>query len=256
MFALLPILDQIESLYELPRNRKRFDTYLSLLKGNKKDDISLPIAGYNPMGEEMVLQKIRQLKKLNAEQLIEKVINEVNEELTNTLPSEFKVVLNLADDIGGAWSHKATVDFSSKFLIEPLIKRSFCTPYVWTSENLTEDIILLRTREYLLRTLYWIQYGEPKSLKDHVSQETYVASKIDDKGNDLHIDLKDAKDLYLQNQDSQEYSLLFNFFYGDKASETLNSTTYGSSENLGFIFSRHLARDKELLGLSLNFFVE
>ncbi|WP_146129831.1 hypothetical protein [Flagellimonas meridianipacifica] len=246
----------MESLYKLPRDRARFEAYLTLLQGSQKGDMHLPIAGYNPMGKGFVLDKIRELKKLGAEQLMEEAIKEVNEELRDQPLKEIEVTLNLVDDVGGAWSNRATVDFSSKFLIEPLIKRNFCTPHIWTSEQLTKDIIINRTKEYLFRTFYWTQHGKPKSLKDHVSQETYVASKIDYKGKDLHIDLKDAKDFYSQNQDSQDYSLLFNFFYGDKASEVLNYATYGSSENLGFIFSRYLARDKKHLGVNLNFFVE
>nr|WP_298995739.1 hypothetical protein [uncultured Allomuricauda sp.] len=256
MFALLPILDQMESLYELPRDRGRFDAYLSLLKGTKKDDISLPIAGYNPMGKDMVLHKIRALKKLNAEQLIEEVTKEVNKELSNELPSEIKVALNLADDIGGSWSNKAPVDFSSKFLIEPLVKRNFCTPYVWTSEKITADTIRLRTKEYLFRTFYWIRYKRPKSLKDHLGQETFVAWKTAYNSYNVPLKLKEAKKFFIKNQDSQDYSLLFNFFYGDKASATLNYPTYGLSENLGFDFSRYLAKNKEFLGLNLDFFVE
>ena len=243
MFITLPILDKMESLYKLPRDRKRFDTYLNILQGSQKGKMLLPIAGYNPMGKESVLERIKELKALKAEDLISETLLEVNAEISSKVFPEIHVVLNLADDIGGSWSNKCTVDYTSKFNIGPLVKRRFCTPYFWCSEAFTKEKIVSRTLEYAYRTLFWIDIGQPKSLKDLIHQETYVASKTSSKKEVMAGEnLKKAKEYFNQRSESEDYSVLFNFFYGDAASAALNYPTFGASEDQGFLFAHHLSK--------------
>ncbi|MEM8845831.1 MAG: hypothetical protein AAGD17_01900 [Bacteroidota bacterium] len=251
MFKLIPILDKMHSLYQLPRNPKRFETYLEMLQGKQKGDMILPIAGYNPMGKDNVLEKIQELKNLKAEDLIQDVLETINaEEKVHTF-SDIHVVINLADDVGGAWSNKCTVDYTSKFDIDPLLKRNFCTPYFWSSENFTEENVKKRALEYAYRTLFCRKQGSPRTLKDYVSQETYVFSKRNyGKSEAPQFDLEAVKKFFIENSESEEYSLLFNFFYGDQASNELNYPIYGASENQGFLFSAHLAKNKKWNELS------
>ena len=257
MFITLPILDKMESLYKLPRDRKRFGAYLNMLQGSQKGEMLLPIAGYNPMGKESVLQRIQELKALKAEDLMSETLQEVNAEISSNAFPEIHVVLNLADDVGGSWSDKCTVDYTSKFNIEPLIKRGFCTPYFWCSEEFTKEKIVSRTQEYAYRTLFWIDICEPKSLKDFVHQEIFVASKTSSKKDSLKKEnLKIAKEYFNQNSESEDYSILFNFFYGDEASQTLNYPTYGASKNLGFIFAEYLSLNSTFSEVNLDFSFE
>ena len=78
IFKLRPILDEMEKIYLMPRNRKRFEAYLLLLQGESKDDMLLPIAGYNPMGKELALNKLRALKALKAEGIIAEKLQAIN----------------------------------------------------------------------------------------------------------------------------------------------------------------------------------
>ncbi|MEM9362670.1 MAG: hypothetical protein AAGA43_08550 [Bacteroidota bacterium] len=246
MFKLIPILDKMDFLYRLPRNQKRFETYLEMLQGQQKGDMILPIAGYNPMGKENVFEKIQELKNLNAEELIQDVLKTINvEEKLHNLP-DIQVVINVADDVGGAWSNKCTVDYTSKFDIGPLLKRNFCTPYYWSSETFTKTSIKNRALEYAYRTIFCLNQGRPKTLNDYVSQEVYVFLNTNQEMNDASPDnLEGAKNFFIENSESREYSILFNFFYGDKASNELNYPTYGASENLGFLFSAYMAKNKK-----------
>ncbi|WP_435624223.1 hypothetical protein [Flagellimonas sp.] len=257
MFTLHPILDQMESLYKLPRDRRRFDIYLNMLQGEQKKDMLLPIAGYNPMGKENVLEKIQELKRLKAEVLMSETLQKINTEIdTKTFP-DIQVVLNLADDVGGSWSDRCTVDYTSKFNIDPLVKRRFCTPYFWCSEAFTKEKIVSRTLEYAYRMLFWIDIGQPKALKDFVHQEVYIASKRRPKKDSISKEnLKKAKEYFNQNCDSEKYSILFNFFYGDAASAALNYPSFGTYENQGFLFANHLSQNSESLGVNLGFSFE
>ena len=46
---LLPIIETMLDFYQKPRAPERFHAYLQLLQGNTKNDLVLPIGGFNPM---------------------------------------------------------------------------------------------------------------------------------------------------------------------------------------------------------------
>ncbi len=238
-FTLVPILDRMEALYQMPRTRKRFEAYLQMLQGENEGELLLPIGGYNPMATEQVLAKLSELQALDAEALITTELSRINPTLLKTEGPEIAVVLNLADDRGGAWSHFSTTDFANKFAIGALVKRNFCTPYFWTGESYTEGLIRQRTRESVFRTVHWLKYGKPQNLAEHVAQETFVwrmagiapiekAPKSD----------PEVEKFFGDHADSTAYHLIFNFFYGDKAALELGYPTYGCRKQQGFVFAQ------------------
>ena len=173
-FELLKILDKILELYQLPRNKERFDKYLYLLQGTNKDEMILPIAAFNPMGKELALKKIQALIEFDAEGLVKKSLEQINSKLGISQDRIIQVAINLIDDVEGSWSNYAVTDYKSKFEFDGLIKRNFCTPIFWTSEAASEEIIAQRINEYVHRTIYWIKKGKPETLYDCFEQEVYV----------------------------------------------------------------------------------
>ena len=77
-FHLRPILSDIKELYSKPRAPQRFKEYLAMLQGDTKDDMSLPIVGFNPMAKDHILDKIAELEALQAEELITEVLREIS----------------------------------------------------------------------------------------------------------------------------------------------------------------------------------
>ena len=228
-FKLVSILDKMEAFYKLPRTRERFEKYLLMLQGDTKDDMILPIAGYNPMAKEDVLLKLQELQNINAEQIVRKELQNINDTIKNKSSREIEVVLNLSDDIGGAWSNFYATNYSSKFELNALIKRNFCTPYFWTSESYSEKMIAQRAREYIFRTMFWLKNDKPKLLEDFFNQEVFVQSHSNNSNQKTVIqDFKKIEKFYSEHLKSDDYSLIFNFFYGDKASESLGYSTYGT----------------------------
>ena len=135
-FELLPIIDKMLELYQKSRNFDRFQDYLNLLQGETKGDLAIPISGFNPMAKEHVLDKLMELKDLCAEQIIAETILELNKTIIKEGSSDiFKISLTLADDLKGAWTNRFTTDYDSKFKLNALMNRHFCTPVFWTSEN-------------------------------------------------------------------------------------------------------------------------
>lgn len=245
-FELLKVLDKIKGLYQLPRSKERFDKYLYLLQGENKDEMILPIAGFNPMGKELALQKIEALIALDSEELVNDCLQQINLELEGSQKPVIRVAINLIDDVEGSWSNYAVTDFKNKFEFDGLIKRNFCTPIFWTSESFSKKNIVQRTKEHVHRTIYWMEKGKPETLEECFEQEVYVNSACDapfSKLETTHIEW--LENYYEQNLNSVEYNLNVNFFYGDKGTEKLNFLTYGIPKNGGFEYAKHIAHKRK-----------
>ena len=237
-FELLPILDLMLDFYEKPRDFDRFQAYLSLLQGDTKGDLTLPIGGFNPMAKPHVLDKLRELKALEVEKIM-------TETLAAAFPKQknapvFKVALTLADDAQGGWTNRFTTDFDSKFKINALVNRQFCTPVFWTSDDYSTTVIQETTMEYAFRTVYWHnKKTRPQTLKGHLEQEQFVAKNVAHKSPKPDCDVPSLRRFYETYADSDDYALIFNFFYGDAASESLGFKTFGTKNAMtGFNFSR------------------
>ncbi len=242
-FHLKPILSEIKHLYSQPVSIDRFKQYISKLQGGTKGDLALPIGGFNPMAKEHILQKISELVDLEAERIIEEIIKEFNANLDSSHPEEITVVLNIADDLKGGWTNFFSTDFDSKFKINALVNRNFCAPYVWTSESYTRELIKRRTLEYLNRTFYRIKKPQPKTLEEHLEQEVFSATSENGSYQDYNeASFKKIESYYEENRQSEEYDRIFNFFYGDKGSESLGYKKYGMEKPLGYEYAQQISK--------------
>ena len=78
-----------------------------------------------------MLRQIQYLQTLHAEQIIEAELAQINNTLKSYKDTTFKVVLNLADDIGGAWSNYYATNYTSKFDIGALVEaKLLCTSFM------------------------------------------------------------------------------------------------------------------------------
>jgi len=101
-FELLPIIDILIDLYEKPRTFERFQEYLKTLQGDTKGGLSIPISGFNPMAKEHLLDRLKELKNLGAEQIVEEIISDFNgEKFSKNSNNIFKIAINLSDDFLG-----------------------------------------------------------------------------------------------------------------------------------------------------------
>ena len=232
-------------LYQKPRNLDRFDDYLNKLHGNGKKDLLIPLGGFNPMAKEHVYKKLEELKSIGAEEIMQQTLIGINEAVAGySNPTVFKVSLTLSDDVGGAWTNRYTADYDGKFSINALVKRNFCTPVFWSGEDYDARLVEERTQEYVFRTIYNLDHPEkPVSLKDHVDQELFVAKRVNYTRPPVGIDYIALDSFNRQHADSDDYHVIFNFLYGDAASEDLGFTPYGIDGYLpGFAYCRMMAK--------------
>ncbi len=237
-FKLRPILSDIKIFYQQPVSKDRFRSYLHLLIGDTDQDMALPIAGFNPMAKEHILKKIEELEHLDVESIMEETIRQVNAKMVD-MSEEINVVLNIADDQQGAWTNFYTTDFDSKFKLHAFVSRHFCVPHFWTGEQYIKDKIEERTKTYLYRTIYRVGVPRVKTLKEHVAQELFVAKNIGFMNAGLDtLKYEAVEQFYQAHQSSEDYNLIFNFFYGDEASASLGFKQFGIGDNNGYAFVR------------------
>lgn len=242
-FELKPILSVMKEFYLRPISNERFQDYLFLLQGDSKDDLALPISGFNPMAKDHIIEKIKELEMLGAEEIMRRTIDAFNSKYLFSENPKITVVLNIADDLMGAWTNYFTTDYDSKFKIDALLKRNFCVPYFWTSEIFSEKLIKIRTLDYLSRTVYRMNKIKLKTLEEYFEQELHVAkSRNEYTASFTTMDNKQLESFYSVNKNTMEYDKIFNFFYGDKASESLAYKLYGIRGQTGFDYANYLSR--------------
>ena len=224
-------------LYDQPISHARFDNYLALLQGNTNNDIELPVSGYNPMAKQHVFDKLAYLKSLKAEEIVASTIAWLNNKIRDSSENEiFEVAINLSDDLQGGWTNRFTSDYDSKFRTDALFKRHFCVVILWVSEEINADIIQQRTLEYCYRMIYRKNHPKPVTLSDHIAQERFVAAALYPslpKTENQHV-----ASFYKEHQQSDNYSIIFNFIYGDEASASLGFPRFGTHEKMaGYRFA-------------------
>ena len=232
----------MKALYGQARSPQRFKDYINKLQGANKGDMSLPISGFNPMAKDHILQKIDELQFLNAEKLIVGIIDEFNATKAFQINKKCTVVLNLADDLKGGWTNYFTTDFDSKFKLNAFITRGFCVPYFRTSESYTKDLIKQRIIEYALRYIYWLNHSKPQTLQDHFRQELYVAKLSKNSAVSVEEqDLIQISTFYNQHKLSDDYNIIFNFFYGDEGAHSLGFKALGINGIDGYKYAQYLS---------------
>jgi hypothetical protein len=238
-FELMPTIDTMIDLYGKPLTIERFNEYIKLLQGDTKGDLVFPISGFNPMAKEYLLGKLFELKKIDAEKIMAETLSELNAENGVEHADVFKVALNLSDDLKGGWTNRYTSDYDNKFRINALSARKFCISVFWSSEDYSAELIRERTLEYAYRTIYRQTNPRPLTLEQHLDQEKFVVAHV--KYNSLFSisDCKSIDNFYNSHKHSDNYSLIFNFFYGNKASASLSFPLFGlESETTGFEFAK------------------
>jgi hypothetical protein len=238
-FELVKTLEEMYKLYQQPASFDRFNAYLRLLAGPSNNDMQAAIGWYNPMAKPHILDKLRELMALDAEAVAAAALK------TIPVAPNFKVFLNVADDLHGGWTNRFTTDYDSKFKLNALMARSFCTPVFWTSESYSAELISARTQQYALRMLYWKDHPKPQTLGEHIDQEVFVGKHAQASHtahpNDAAMDV--AHGFFKAHQHSTDYNLIFAFLYGDEAAASLDFKTYGiPNPNTGFNYAYLLGR--------------
>lgn len=188
---------------------------LKLLQGDSKDDMHLPIAGFNPMAGSHTLMKLKELIGLDVEKRMIEHLGTFQESFDDAY--NLKVAINLIDDIGGSWSDRLITDYKNKFDNSGLLNRNFCVVPCWTSETFDMSIILKRATQCVIRAQFQFEYGIAKTLLEQIRQEQSAELSITGA-----TPSEQTMAFIKENQKEDKEALLVSFWYGKEVIETLN----------------------------------
>lgn len=221
-FELVPIFERMLELYQAPRDIGRFKSYLQLLEGNTNADLELPITGFNPMAGEHVRERLLNWAEIGAEKIALTLATDLTESTKAFFPERnIKLVLNLADDVKGAWTNHFATDFDNKFKMQGYVARDFCPITLWVSEPVTITVLTNRIQEQVHRFIYFTQHGRPTQLIQMLQQEKFVAKSLGHKSNLQASDFELHQNYFERQLGTEEYLKQFAFFYGDEVSASL-----------------------------------
>jgi hypothetical protein len=142
-FTYTPFLDEMIKLYQAPRTYEdRFNKYLDLIQGDKKGDMSGPLAFFNPMAKDHILEKLTELNNTEFEKLMEQACQK-----NSTGGQEIQMYFNLADDVAGGWTTRESTH-SKSMEIKPFLKRNLGIVVFYASEDITPELINERVDFY------------------------------------------------------------------------------------------------------------
>ncbi|MDO7847736.1 hypothetical protein Q5H92_15305 [Hymenobacter sp. M29] len=221
-FEVMPVLDAMLALYDQPRDQARFQRYLQLLGGGNQADLVVPVMHFNPMAKEPLVTRLRELQQLGAEDIAAEALQEAGL-WRGTVPAEphFRVALNLADDVAGGWTNRYTTDFASKFELKALVKRGFCTPVFWASEEYSPALVRQRVLAQVWRTRYYASHVPPRTVAEHLAQEVFVAQRVLKSPGLVETDFEGILARYEAVKAAIDMPTLLTFFYGDAATRQL-----------------------------------
>lgn len=202
----------------MPKSMERFNAFISELRGNKKDDIVLPIGGFNPMAGPELHELLKQLIKERVEEYVTELLLEWNANQSDKAET-LQVAINLIDDEGGLWSQRYLTEFENKFSNQAMLRRKIIVMNLYRSEENTKELIKRRLEETIYRNAYQLKEGMPKLLNEHVAQERHVQKQFIDK---REIGVMESDTAFLKKHGTSNlYHVIFCFFYGREVCEEL-----------------------------------
>lgn len=226
-FEVIPVVERMHALYQQPRTIERFQEYIRMLEGGRKGDMALPISGFNPMAKAHLPARLEELMAMGAEDIMADIAAKVNERVPEDDGRVVQLVLNVADDMLGGWTNRYTTDYASRFQINALVERGFCAPYFWSSEEYTRELIAARTLAYAYRTIHHIRNGRARTLADCVAQEVFVAAECGTHATVMRERMEAMRRFYEVHQLTEDYNIIFNFFYGNEVCRELGYPVFG-----------------------------
>jgi hypothetical protein len=237
-FELVPILEKLRDLYLIPRGPDRFQAYIDLATAGAtatKDIPYPPLITVNPMAKEHALEFVESWIALGAEDVARTVLEEANTRLESVGYSQtVKAGLSVLDDLKGGWTNR-TFNDAAKFKVGESLEKTgwLCVP-VWTSEIPKLEELRTVVLESAFRAAFVVQHGDPKSLREMIAQEGFVAAFAN---RSLEFDadeLEYSRAVIAPHLDSTHQPTMIACLYGDEAAKELGYPPLGLSKNAGF----------------------
>ncbi|MSP78627.1 MAG: hypothetical protein EXR67_03625 [Dehalococcoidia bacterium] len=233
------LLEVVRELYSIPRGIERFDTYIRTFTDPMTGQMTLPLAGMNPMGKEHLLPFIDGLITLNADGIAEEATLEAEERLRDE-PGAYKVCVVVSDDLMGGWTNRYTAEFDGRFRQTSIYQRGWIVSLVWTGDKAYSA---QRIREEVLasifRAAYMLRHGRAFTLRAMLAQEGYALAQGRATAPTLDLDdLAYTRTVLAQYLNASDKPTVLVALFGDDAAKQLGYQSLGLSPRAGLALAR------------------
>src|SRR3954471_15648140 len=133
-------------------------------------ELRLPLVAMNPMAGEHAPHRLDALLAIDADRAGAAAAEQAAAVLTD-IDASYRVTMILADDVRGAWTHRASAELAHRRGEAALERRGWLTGILWASESQTGSDV----REEMLTTIHRAAYiarrGPARTLRQLLVQE-------------------------------------------------------------------------------------
>jgi len=166
----VPLLALQRKIYGIPAGPERFRAYLREMLDPDTLELRLPLIAMNPMAGEHAAGRLDALLAMDADREAAEAIEQAAVALGESTGA-YRVALIVADDVRGAWTHRAVAELAHRRGEAALANRGWLTGILWASERHT----VADVREEVLTTIHRAAYidkrGTARTLRQILVQE-------------------------------------------------------------------------------------
>ena len=243
-FEYVPLLRTQRELYDLPRGRERFRSYLRTMVDARTGDLELPLVAMNPMGKDHVPALLDRLLAARADGAgAVAMIAAAEHPAMDHVRGRYRVALVVADDAHGGWTNRYQSEFDHRFEGAALYKRGWITGILWTSEEPSAETAGREVATAIHRFAHWHRYGPPTTLKAMLAQEGAAMAAAGCREPALDADdLAYTREMMKQHLACSDRPTAVACLYGDEAARELGYRPLGFSPRAGLALALDTAR--------------
>lgn len=240
----VPLLQVQRDLYTVPRGFERFRAYVQTMIDPTTNDITLPLAGMNPMGKDHLLPFLDHLLAIDADGVAAQIIAEAHSSFS-TVPGAWSMTTVVTDDAHGGWTNRTSNEFAQRCGERAYYKRGWLTAVLWTGDTYDRYSVRVEVLTSIYRFSYIQQHGYAHTLGDLIAQEGYAMSMAGAITPTLDPDdLAYTRDMLTAYQQNTDQPTLIAALFGDTAAHELGYPRLGLSPRAGLAIALHDAVSK------------
>jgi len=244
---VVPIIQDLRDLYQIPDRMDRFHAYVALLSGKTHGE-PLPIGNFSPMGQRQA-DYLDCLLRIQAENMAEKAIEATTLRL-RAQNVEARVMLVVVDEPRNGWTQRSLTDATWRFGVQadtipksmqPIGFRPWVSVQLWTDVEPSANYIHQETASALFRYLHRRKFGTGNTLLEMMTQEGRAlafAGLSPSLGSEELEKVRAVIQPYLA---CSEYPICFAALYGDDSAQAVGYEPLGMQKNAGFDLGLSLA---------------
>jgi hypothetical protein len=235
----VPLLELQRRIYGVPAGPERFREYLRHMLDAETLELRLPLPAMNPMAGEHAIQALDALLAIGADRAGASAAALATPDLAE-IPGAYRIALVLADDVLGAWTHRAAAELAHRRGEAALEKRGWLTGILWASQRYTEADVREETLTTIHRAAYIARRGPARTLRQLLVQEGNAMRMAGARNPVLEPQaFIRARDLLRPHLDRDDHGVLIAALFGDAAARELGHEPLGVPPRAGLALALH-----------------